>query len=236
MKAMVLVGGRGTRLRPLTFAIPKPLLAVGEKPILQLILEQLKLANCDEVVLATGYLAELIEAFCGDGSRFGLKISYMRESMPLGTAGPLTLIRNRLASDEFILLMNGDVITRLEFPRMIEFARTNDFDLTVGYVPFKYQSPYGVLAVKDDEITAVTEKPEFTYPISSGIYVVKGSCLELIPDSAFFTMPDLMEKVRAQGRRVGAYRIDDFWLGVEDLTHMEKVRHFLGSKAGFDPA
>lgn len=232
MKAMVLVGGLGTRLRPLTFAVPKPLLAVGDKPMLQLIFEQLKRGNCDEIVLATGYLAELIEAFCGDGSRFGLKISYVRESKPLGTAGPLTLIRDRLGADEFLVLMNGDVITRLEFPKMIDFARVNDFDLTVGYVPFTYQSPYGVLTIKDQQVTAVTEKPEVHYSISSGIYVVKSSCLDLIPDSTFFTMPDLMQKLHGQGRRVGAYRIDEFWLGVEDLTQMEKVRSFLGHEAG----
>jgi NDP-sugar pyrophosphorylase family protein len=232
MKAMVLVGGRGTRLRPLTFAVPKPLLAVGEKPMLQLIFEQLKRGNCDEVILATGYLAELIEAFCGDGSRFGLKISYVRESMPLGTAGPLTLIRDRVARDEFLLLTNGDVITRLEFPRIVDFAHENDFDLTVGYVPFKYQSPYGVLTIEDKQVTAVTEKPEVTYSISSGIYVVKATCLDLIPTSTFFTMPDLIQKLRKQERRVGAYRIDDFWLGVEDLTHMEKVRTFLGDEGG----
>src|SRR5713101_5208470 len=102
MKAMILVGGRGTRFRPLTFSIPKPLLAVGEKPMLQLIFEQLKAGDCNEVILATGYLAELIEAFCGDGSRFGLKVSYVRESKPLGTAGPLTLIRNRIEEGEFL--------------------------------------------------------------------------------------------------------------------------------------
>lgn len=227
MKAMVLVGGLGTRLRPLTFAVPKPLLAVGDKPMLQLIFEQLKRGSCDEVILATGYLAELIEAFCGDGSRFGLRISYVRESKPLGTAGPLKLIRDRLASGEFLVLMNGDVITRLDFQKMIDFARTNDFDLTVGYVPFKYQSPYGVLTIDDQQVTGVTEKPEFNYSISAGIYVVKSECLDLIPESSFFTMPDLMQKLRARRRRVGAYRIDDFWLGVEDLTQMEKVRTFL---------
>jgi NDP-sugar pyrophosphorylase family protein len=227
MKAMVLVGGRGARFRPLTFAVPKPLLAVGETPILQLILEQLKRGGCDEIILATGYLAELVEAFCGDGSRFGLKVDYVREKAPLGTAGPLTLIRERLQRDEFIVLMNGDVITRLEFPQIIEFARVRDLDLTVGYVPFTYQSPYGVLTIREDEVTAVTEKPEVHYSISSGIYVVKASCLELIPDSTFFTVPDLIATLHKNGRRVGAYKIDEFWLGIEDLTHMDIVRRFL---------
>jgi NDP-sugar pyrophosphorylase family protein len=227
MKAMVLVGGLGTRFRPLTFAIPKPLLAVGDKPMLQLIFEQLKRGGCEEIILATGYLAELVEAFCGDGSRFGLRIDYVREPEPLGTAGPLTLIRDRLSKDEFLILMNGDVITRLEFPKMIDFARSRDFDLTVGYVPFIYQSPYGVLTIQGDEISEVREKPEVHYSISSGIYVVKASCLDVIPDNTFFTVPDLIVKLRSKGRKVGAFQIDDFWLGVEDLAHIEKVRAFL---------
>ncbi len=235
MKAVVLVGGRGTRFRPLTFAVPKPLLAVGEKPMLQLILEQLRRSGCDEIFLATGYLSELIEAFCGDGSRFGVKVEYVREPKPLGTAGPLTLIRDRVGKDEFFILMNGDVITQLEFPRMTEFARTHDFELTVGYVPFTYQSPYGVLTIRDEEVLAVTEKPQVHHSISSGIYVVKATCLDLIPESTFFTVPNLIEKLRLQNRRVGAYRIDQFWLGVEDLADMEKVRAVLGNEVSPKP-
>src|ERR1700741_3911674 len=111
MRAVVLVGGRGTRLRPLTFAVPKPLIAIGQKPILHLILEQLKRTGFDDIVLATGYLAELIESFCADGSRFGIRISYVREQQALGTAGPLALLRQTIAADEFFLLMNGDIMT-----------------------------------------------------------------------------------------------------------------------------
>ncbi len=219
MKAVILVGGLGTRLRPLTFAVPKPLLAVGEKPMLQLIIEQLRDAGCLEIILATGYLAPLIEAFCGDGSRFGVRVSYVHEDKPLGTAGPLSLVRDRIAPDERFVLMNGDIVTRLRFQGLFDFAR--DFDLTVGYVDYAYQSPYGVLTVEGDQIVGITEKPRVDYRVSSGIYVVNGSVLPLVPDGAFFTVPNLIETMRAAGRRVGAYHIREFWLGVEDLDQIE---------------
>ena len=227
MRAVVLVGGLGTRLRPLTFAVPKPLLAVGEKPILQLIIEQLRQAGCGEIILATGYLSELIEAFCGDGTRFGIKVSYAKEHIPLGTAGPLSLVRDRIARDEFFILMNGDIVTKLSFLDLLGFARQHDYDLTVGYVHHTYQSPYGVLTLDNNEIAGITEKPKVRYCISGGIYVLKGSTLDYIPDGEFFTVPDLIRKLRSSGRPVGAYYIKEFWLSVEDLGHIDKVTKIL---------
>ena len=227
MKAVVLVGGLGTRLRPLTFAVPKPLLAVGDRPMLQLILEQLRDAGVTEIVLATGYLAPLIEAFCGDGSRFGVEVSYVREGRPLGTAGPLSLVRDRVARDELLVLMNGDIVTRARFADMIAFARRGEFELTVGYVDYVYKSPYGVLTVEGDEVVGIAEKPRVAYRVSSGIYVVRGSALDLVPDATTFSVPDLIERLRADGRRVGAYHIREFWLGVEDLGHIETVGRLL---------
>lgn len=227
MRAIVLVGGFGTRLRPLTFAVPKPLLAVGEKPILQLIIEQLKEASCTEIILATGYLAELIEAFSGDGARFGIKISYVKESQPLGTAGPVSLVRDRIAKDEFFILMNGDIVTQLNFQHFLSFARRHDYDLTVGYVHHTYRSPFGVLTVDNEEIVAISEKPEVHHCISSGIYVLKGSALEYIPDREYFTVPDLIRKLQSCHRSIGAYHIKEFWLGIEDLGHIERVAQIL---------
>ena len=223
MRAVVLVGGRGTRLRPLTFSVPKPLLAIGEKPILHLILEQLKRAGFDDIVLATGYLAELIESFCGDGSRFGVRVTYVREQQPLGTAGPLSLLRHAITRDEFFLLMNGDVVTTLDPAVLLNFCRRQDFELVVAYVQHTYQSPYGVLTIENGEIVDVVEKPELRQPISSGIYALKGSALDYIPDGQLFTIPDLIHNLRASGRRVGAYPIEGLWLAVEDLGDIEKA-------------
>lgn len=223
MRAVVLVGGRGTRLRPLTFSVPKPLLAIGQKPILQLILEQLKRAGFDDIVLATGYLAELIESFCADGSRFGVRITYIREQHPLGTAGPLSLLRHAITRDEFFLLMNGDVATTLDPASLLNFCRRQDYELAVAYVQHTHKWPYGVLTIENGEVVDVVEKPELRQPISSGIYALKGSALECIPDGQFFTIPDLIHNLRARGRRVGAYPIEGLWLGIENLDDIEKA-------------
>lgn len=230
-RAVVLVGGQGTRLRPLTFAVPKPLIAVGDKPMLQLILEQLRAAGCRDVILATGYLSDLIKTFCGDGSRFGVTISYIHEPVPLGTAGPLAQLKQKFAAGEYFVLMNGDIISQVNFTDMVSFARSGNYDLTVGYVQHEYQCPYGVLQIEKSEVAGVTEKPRMNFAISSGIYVLKGAVLNDIPDGRFFTVPDLIEALRSQNRSVGAYLIRDFWLGVENLEDVERIRDFLASQS-----
>ncbi len=223
MKALILVGGMGTRLRPLTFSIPKPLLPVGEKPILQIILEQLRGDGVGEVILATGYQAELIKAFCGDGSRFDLAISYVHEEMPLGTAGPLSLVRDRFDPDEHFLLMNGDILTNLDFGAFVAFSRRRQWDLTVGYTRHVYRSPFGVLSIKDQMVEGIVEKPTQEYSVSAGIYSMKGSSLEYIPDHEFFTVPDLMRALLAAKKQVGCYFIEDCWIGLETVEHFEEA-------------
>jgi NDP-sugar pyrophosphorylase family protein len=226
----VLVGGLGTRLRPLTFNVPKPLLAVDDKPILQWIIEGLRAGGCREIIMATGYLADAIERFCGDGSRFAVQISYAREREPLGTAGPLSLVRRRIARDEFFILINGDVITGLDFADFLSFARQHDYDLTVGYVHHTYQSPFGVLTVENNEVVHIVEKPEVRSCISSGIYVLKGAALEYVPEATFFSVPDLIHTLQSHHRPVGAYHIRAFWLAIENLGHIERIRKLLNDQ------
>lgn len=223
MKAMILAGGLGTRLRPFTFSIPKPLLPLGDKPILQIIINQLKNGGIDDIVLATGYQSELIRAFCGDGSRFGLQISYVHEQKPLGTAGPLSLARSHFGQDESFLLMNGDVITRLPFAAFLEAGTRNGCDLTVAYTKHVYQSPFGVLSIADGLVQGVTEKPTQEYAISTGIYCLRPGALELIPNDTFFTIPDLIKSLLAAGRKVGAYFIEDCWIGLETVEHFDEL-------------
>jgi NDP-sugar pyrophosphorylase family protein len=228
MKAIVLAGGLGTRLRPLTFAVPKPLLAIGEKPILQHIIEQLAASGFDDIILATGYLAELIQAYCGDGDKFGAHIRCIKESQPLGTAGPLSLLRGQIARDEFVIVMNGDIVTLLDYAKMLNHARRHTYELTVGFVHRLNQSPFGVLAIDGHgEITNIVEKPSVRQAVSGGIYVVRGSALDHIPDNQYFTIPDLIQKLRSAQVPVGAYLIKEFWQGVEDLGHMEFIREAL---------
>jgi NDP-sugar pyrophosphorylase family protein len=223
VKAVLLVGGQGTRLRPLTFSIPKPLLPVGERPLLQIIIEQLRDAGISELVLATGYQAELIQAFCGDGSKFGVPVSYVKEDQPLGTAGPIALARSRLTPGEPFLLMNGDILTKLDFRAFFATARSRAWDLTVGYTTYVHTLPFGVLSIRDERVEGVVEKPSHEYLVSAGIYCVSAAAVPFVPDRQFFTMPDLMRALIAAGRSVGAYHIRESWMGLESVDHFEEA-------------
>ncbi len=223
MKALILVGGLGTRLRPYTFSIPKPLLPFGERPILQCIIEQLRTHEITDIILATGYHAELIRAVCGDGSQFEVSVRYVHEEKSLGTAGPLALARDLIDPDELFIVMNGDIITDLNFARFVAFSRSHDFDLTIGYTRYVYQSPFGVLTIDGDQVRAIEEKPSTEYAISGGIYAMKGSILDHVPDDTFFTMPQLIQTLIASGRRVGAYDIKEYWIGLESVAHFDEA-------------
>src|ERR1051326_6512110 len=220
MMAVILVGGLGTRLRPLTSSVPKPLLCVGERPILEIIIERLKRYGIDALVLATGYQAEAVRALCGDGSRFGVTIRYVHEEKPLGTAGPLSLARTLLSGEELFLVMNGDIITDLDFSSFVDAARTGGCDLTVACTNHVYRSPYGVLRLDGGAVVGVEEKPEQTFTVSAGLYCLRAGALELVPDGQFFTIPDLMNRLIAAGRRIEAYRIDGLWVTVENITDL----------------
>jgi NDP-sugar pyrophosphorylase family protein len=220
---MILAGGRGTRLRPFTFSIPKPLLPVGEKPILQIIIEQMKRAGVEDLLLATGYQAELIRAFGGDGSRFGARISYVEEREPLGTAGPLSLARAYFQNEEVFLLMNGDIVTTLDFAEFLENGIRNQCDLTVGYTKHVYRSPFGVLSIADDSVRGIVEKPSQEFCVSAGIYCLRPAALKFVPENEFFTMPQLIERLMDAGKRVGAYYIRDCWIGIESAEHFEEA-------------
>jgi NDP-sugar pyrophosphorylase family protein len=236
--AVVLVGGFGTRLRPLTFSIPKPLLPVGERPLLGLILDHLRECEFSEVVLATGYQAELIHAYCGDGSRFGLAVTYVHEDEPLGTAGPLAAVRDAVREDDDdILLMNGDILTSFDLRKLREFRREQDLDLAVAYTRHVYESPFGVLTVRGADVVEIREKPKLEQCVSAGIYALARDVAELVPARTHFTMPQLIGTLLADGRRVGGIEIDDVWLGLEGVAQFEEaVRQVEALAAPSDPS
>ncbi|MBF0292168.1 MAG: NTP transferase domain-containing protein [Nitrospinae bacterium] len=220
-KVVVLTGGKGTRLRPFSFVIPKPLMPIGEDPILLHLINRFKKSNISSFLISTGYQAELVRAYFGDGSRFGVNIKYFHEEKPLGTAGPLTLMRKEFIDDEYIFLINGDIYTELNFENMVMFAKEHQYDLVVGYVEKVEKSSFGVLDITDGQINRIIEKPETRYSISSGIYVMKSRSIRLIPDDEYFTMPDLVNSFLNRGEKVGAYRIDDFWIGIENAENLD---------------
>ena len=228
MKAVILAGGEGKRLRPLTFALPKPLLPVGKKPIAHHLVEKLEKHGFKEIYLTTGYHSELVQAYFRDGRDFGVNIHYSIEKKPLGTAGPLKLIEKEL--DEPFLVMNGDLYTDVKFNQIMEFHREKDADMTVCGKIHDITIPFGVLSVNEKlEITGVEEKPTIRNKIGAGMYVINPQLLELIPAGKRFDMPELIEKARKNGKKVCYYEIKDFWLDVGKVEDYEKINQMLAS-------
>lgn len=225
MKAVILAGGRGTRLQPLTFAIPKPLIPVGEKPILEIIVSHLKSYGFKEFIFSVGYRAELIETYFKDGSNFGVKIDYFKEDKPLGTAGSLPCIHEvfPFKKGESFLLMNGDILTKLDIVKFIEYHQKGNFMMTVGIKKYEQQLPFGTLKTSKGRILGIQEKPVKKYDINAGIYVINQPALKEIPYKEFFTIPELIKRLLSQNKTVGGYFIEKYWFVVENLKQLEKA-------------
>jgi len=227
MKTVLLAGGRGVRLRPLTYTIPKPLLPVGERPILEEIVERLKTFGLRDLVMAVGYRAELIETYFRDGSQLGVHIEYAREAEPLGTAGPLALVRAQCGatakSTDSLLVMNGDLLTALDMRALIEFHERGGHDLTIVTREYQLQHPYGVIQLDGDRITGIVEKPAVTDTVNAGIYVFRWSTLDLVPDGCPYEMPDLVNTAAASGRSVVAYPFAGSWLAIDRMEQLEEA-------------
>lgn len=213
MRAVVLAGGRGTRLAPYTTSFPKPLVPIGDLPILDIVLRQLRWYGIEEAILSVGHLAALIEAyFLAREPIPGLKISYLRESKPLGTAGALAMLGN---ADENLLVVNGDVLTTLNFAEMMDFHAQQESVLTIAVHPKTVQIDLGVLDVDDSgSIVAYREKPSLEYLCSMGVYLYSRKALEAIEPGQRLDFPDLVLRMLAQNHRVASYRPDCYWLDI----------------------
>jgi NDP-sugar pyrophosphorylase family protein len=232
MKAVLLAGGMGVRLRPLTYTIPKPLLPVGEKPILEEIIERLKAFDIDEIIITVGYRAELIETYFRNGAQLGVKIDYVHERQPLGTAGALSLVRamRDLPDDEPLFVMNGDILTDLDVDEFIAAHRRSGCEMTVATIEYELQHPYGVLQVQDGRVTGIVEKPTVVDTVSTGIYAIQPSVLALIPEETFFDMPDLANALLAQGRNVAAWPFRGEWLAIQRIEQLEEAGRMLAER------
>lgn len=221
-KAVVMAGGLGTRLRPLTYAIPKPLVPVGKRPILEIILRQFARAGFDDVYVAVGYKSELITANFGDGSDLGVKITYVKEEERRGTVGALTLMPDML--DEPFLMINGDILTKLDFRAMFEAHAAGDADVTMGVKRHHVELPYGVLTLADGSVTQFIEKPVESFPVAVGVYCLNPSIIDMIPTDERYDMPELIGACIAAGKTVAGYDIGDvFWTDIADLSDFEHV-------------
>lgn len=212
MKAVILSGGKGARLAPYSKLLPKPLMPIGDKPILEIILRQMKQAGVDEVILAVGQMSAALEAYFSNGSRFDfdIKISYSAEEQPLGTIGPLSLITG---IEESFLVTNCDVLTTLDFAALVRYHQLNQAAATIAMHSRQVRLDLGVLALRDgsNEIIGYSEKPTYTYPISMGIYVFDPGVLHYIPKNQHYDFPELVLQLVAAGEKVVGYSFVGYW-------------------------
>jgi NDP-sugar pyrophosphorylase family protein len=232
LKAVILAGGKGTRLRPYTTVFPKPLMPIGDMPILEIMLRQMKRAGVTDAVLTVGHLAELLRAFFQDGEKLGLNITYSYEDAPMGTAGPLSLIRGL---DETFLVTNGDVLTTLDLADLVAHHKQSNAAATIAMHARKVKIDLGVLQFNHEyELTGYIEKPTYDFHVSMGIYVFEPRVLQHIPPDSYLDFPDLVIKLIQGGERVIGYPFDGYWqdLGRPDdyeqaLNEFEQMRPLL---------
>ena len=209
MKAVVLAGGKGTRLAPYTKILPKPLMPIGDRPILEVLLWQMRRAGITDVILAVGHLAELLRAFFQDGSKFGLSISYSYEEAPLGTAGPLA---NMDGLEETFLVTNGDVLTTLPIRELVEFHHEHGAIATIAMHARQVQIDLGVIQCDGNhEVSGYVEKPSMDYVVSMGLYVFEPRVLDYIPPGEYLDFPDLVQKLLDDGQKIVGYPFDGYW-------------------------
>jgi dTDP-glucose pyrophosphorylase len=220
--AVIMAGGEGRRLRPLTEAMPKPLLRVGGKPLVEIMIDRLRTAGVEEIWLTLHYKAHMIEDHFGDGARHGVRIRYHWEEQPRGTAGSLRDLSQDLRHP--FLLVNSDILTKCNFRDMLAFHEAHGAAMTVGTVPYAVDLPYGVLQVDGNELAGVTEKPRVDFMINSGLYVVDPAAVELaIPPGATCDVPDMITRLMTLRRRVVAFPIREYWLDVGRLDDFQKA-------------
>jgi NDP-sugar pyrophosphorylase family protein len=220
-RAVILAGGKGTRLKPYTISLPKPLVPVGEMPILEIIIRKLVEAGFDHITLTINHMAEIIKAFCGDGSKWGIKIDYSLENKPLSTMGPLKLIKDL---PENFLVMNGDVLTDLDLREFYNFhcSQSNIFTVS-GYVR-EQKVDYGVLECNaNNQLVKFIEKPTNTYQVSMGVYMANKKILELIPTDTFYGFDHLMIDLINKGNPACVKVHDGYWLDIGRPDDYEKA-------------
>lgn len=220
--AVILSGGLGTRLKPFTDAIPKPLLPVGEKAVLEIQIERLRSFGFERVVLATNYKADYIEKFLGDGSDYGVELVYSKEREALGTAGPLSLCRDMLTSP--FLVMNGDILSLVDYGEMYDWACSAGAKLTVGIKKMTMPFSFGNIFFDGDRVTGIEEKPNITTYALAGIYVMTPDILSYIPEQTYYGMDTLINDMLESGDTILKYEIGAYWLDIGRVDDYEKAQ------------
>jgi dTDP-glucose pyrophosphorylase len=215
---ILMAGGKGKRLRPLTMTCPKPMLPVAGKPMLEIIVKQCIEAGFKQFFIAVNYLKQYIVDYFGDGHQWGINIRYLEESYPLGTAGALSLLPER--PQHPLLVINSDVLTRINFKSLMRFHEEQHAAATVCVREHSLQIPYGVVHIQGSDVTALQEKPILSHLVNAGIYVLHPKVLERLARDAYCDMPQLLESSMRDGDRVSAFPIHEYWL---DVGHPETL-------------
>lgn len=225
LQAVVMAGGYGKRLRPLTQSVPKPMVPVGDRPLLEHIVAQLSDCGIKRVNITTHYKKEIIEQHFGDGSSFGVEVQYLAEDEPRGTAGALCLLE---PEDQPILVINGDILTGLDFRAMLDFHRQHDADLTIGLKKHIIEVPYGVVKTDGVYVQDLSEKPILEHFVNAGIYLLSPQVCRLVPKGVPYDMTDLIQHLLSSNMTVVSFPIREYWLDIGDLesyqTALEDVK------------
>lgn len=225
---VLMAGGLGTRLRPLTEDVPKPLLKVGDKPILETILADFAAHGFHKFYISVNYKAEMLIEHFGDGSRWGVDIHYLHETDRLGTAGALSLLPER--PDKPFFVMNGDLLTKVNFGHLLDFHARQSASATMCVREYDFQVPYGVIKLDGQRIAAIEEKPVHRFFVNAGIYVLEPSCLDLIPRRRYFDMPSLFDQLVAGEQNTAAFPIHEYWLDIGRMEDFERANQEYGER------
>lgn len=221
-KVVLMAGGLGTRLRPLTENLPKPMLKVGDKPILETIIANFRKHGFRNIILSVNYKSEIIEDYFKDGREFGVNIEYVREEKRMGTAGALSLMREKLSEPFFV--MNGDLLTNINFEYMMNHHKSNGAVATMGVREYDFQVPYGVINTEGLNIKGIQEKPLYRFFISGGVYILNPEVLGYIPKNEYFDMPSLFEKLIKENKKTVSFPIREYWLDIGRMEEFERAQ------------
>ena len=219
--AIIMAGGLGTRLRPLTEEIPKPMLKVGDRPILETIITQLRDFGYKNILISVNYKSHMIENYFQDGKNFGVNIEYIYEPKKLGTAGAIKLVQKYLDKDFFVV--NGDILTKLNFEHFIKYHAENKNHITIASRKYDMQIPYGVLNVNGDRVESLVEKPKIERFVSGGIYCLSPKIIEYIPEDEYYNITTLIEKVIDKAENVGSFPITEYWMDIGYIEDYNKA-------------
>jgi len=216
---VIMAGGLGSRLAPLTDTTPKPLISIGDKPILETIIQNLRSFGFKKFYVSVNYKADMIQDYFGDGSKWSVQVNYLHEKQRMGTAGGLSLLPE--VPTHPVIVMNADLLTTLNFDHLLNFHQKNSFSATMCLRDYNFQVPYGVVKIARNSVVGIEEKPAYNFFVNAGIYVLEPKLLSMIPKDTYFDMTNLFESLVQEKQKIGAFPIREYWIDIGQLSDLE---------------